>query len=90
MTEPHFDTRVAFHQALQRSHRFNQSSPLVPLGLDLGQHSKGEMRVVCAKSALGVSRVRAVAELLKAELKYAEKLSAEALALCRERARALC
>ncbi|MDF3070995.1 MAG: transcriptional regulator, LysR family [Polyangiaceae bacterium] len=59
-------------------HRFNQSSPLVPLGLDLGQHSQGEMRVVCAKSALGVARIRAVAELLREELEYAEKLSAEA------------
>jgi len=59
-------------------HRFNQSSPLVPLGLDLGQHGKGQLLVVCAKSALGVARVRAVAELLKEELVYAERLSAEA------------
>jgi hypothetical protein len=30
---------------------------------------------VCAKSALGVARIRAIAELLKSELMYAEKLS---------------
>jgi hypothetical protein len=33
---------------------------------------------VCAKSALGVARIRAIAELIAAELIYAEKLSAEA------------
>lgn len=59
-------------------HRFNQSSPLVPLGLELGQHGKGQMLVVCAKSALGVARVRAVAELLKSELIHAKQLSAAA------------
>ena len=47
----------------------------VPLGMDLGPHATSDLHVVCAKSALGVARVRAVAELLKEELIYAEKLS---------------
>ena len=59
-------------------HRFNRDSNLVPLGLDLGPHATSTVNVVCAKSALGVARVRAVAELLKDELIYAEKLSKEA------------
>ncbi len=56
-------------------HRFNRDSNLVPLGLELGPHAKGAVHVVCAKSALGVARIRAVAELLKDELLYADKLS---------------
>jgi len=56
-------------------HRFNRDSNLVPLGLDLGPHAKNAVHVVCAKSALGVARIRAVAELLKEELLYAEQLS---------------
>lgn len=59
-------------------HRFNRDSELVPLGLELGPHAQSEMHVVCSKSALGVARVRAVAELLVSELTYAAKLSAEA------------
>ena len=59
-------------------HRFNRDSNLVPLGLDLGPHGKSAVHVVCAKSALGVARIRAVAELLKDELLYAEKLSTAA------------
>jgi DNA-binding transcriptional LysR family regulator len=56
-------------------HRFNQDSDLLPLGLELGPHGESAFHVVCAKSALGVARIRAVAELLKDELLYAEKLS---------------
>jgi len=59
-------------------HRFNRESTLLPLGLDLGPHAKSAFHVVCAKSALGVARIRAIAELIAAELVYAEKLSAEA------------
>jgi DNA-binding transcriptional LysR family regulator len=58
-------------------HRFNQDSVLVPLGLDLGPHAKSCLHVVCAKSALGVARIRAVAELIADELRYAATLSAE-------------
>lgn len=53
-------------------HRFNRDSELVPLGLDLGPHRTSELHVVCAKSALAVARVRAVAELLREELIFAE------------------
>lgn len=56
-------------------HRFNRDSPLVPLGLDMGPHARGTVFLVCAKSALAVTRIRAIAELIKAELIYAEKLS---------------
>ena len=56
-------------------HRFNRESELVPLGLDLGPHAKSGFHVVCAKSALGVARIRAVAELIAEELVHAEKLS---------------
>jgi DNA-binding transcriptional LysR family regulator len=56
-------------------HRFNRESELVPLGLDLGPHAKSGLHVVCAKSALGVARIRAVAELIAQELAHAEKLS---------------
>ncbi len=59
-------------------HRFNRDSNLVPLGLDLGPHAKSSLHVVCAKSALGVARIRAIADLLTAELTYAERLSKEA------------
>jgi DNA-binding transcriptional LysR family regulator len=59
-------------------HRFNRDSSLVPIGLELGPHGLGELHVVCAKSALGVARIRAVAELLADELRYAEKLSVAA------------
>lgn len=67
---------VVFMQKVR--HRFNRDSPLVPLGLDLGQHAQSALLIVCAKSALGVARIRAVAELLKAELQHAERLTLEA------------
>jgi DNA-binding transcriptional LysR family regulator len=50
-------------------HRFSEPSSLVPLGLDLGPHARSSLHLVCAKSALAVSRVRAVAELLAEELR---------------------
>jgi DNA-binding transcriptional LysR family regulator len=56
-------------------HRFSRDSPLVPLGLDLGPHRTSSLFVVCAKSALAVPRIRAVAELLAAELAWAERAS---------------
>jgi DNA-binding transcriptional LysR family regulator len=59
-------------------HRFNRDSNLVPLGLELGPHGKSTFHIVCAKSALGVTRIRAVTELLTQELQHAEKLSKEA------------
>ena len=52
-------------------HRFSAPSSLVKLKLDLGAYSTSELHLVCAKSALDIPRVRAVAELLTAELQAA-------------------
>lgn len=48
--------------------RLAGKSPLVPLPVDLGRMRAG-IHLVCARSALTVPRVRAVAELLAAELR---------------------
>ena len=53
--------------------RFGQLTGLKPLGLDLGPHSRSSLHLVAAKSALDVPRVRAVAELLREELKGTSK-----------------
>lgn len=58
-------------------HRFSRPSELVPLGLDLGEHGRSSLHLVCAKSALGVPRVRVVAELLAEELTWAQRASDE-------------
>lgn len=52
-------------------HRFKRTTSLVPLEIDLGPHATGELHLVCAKSALGISRVRVVAEQLIEELQRA-------------------
>jgi DNA-binding transcriptional LysR family regulator len=52
-------------------HRFSRSSTLVELDLDLGDLRR-TLQLVCAKSALAIPRVRAVGELLAAELSRAE------------------
>lgn len=52
-------------------HRFARASPLVPLEVDLGPYARSAMNLVCAKSALDISRVRVVAELLAEELQRA-------------------
>ncbi|HKO94149.1 MAG TPA: LysR family transcriptional regulator [Polyangiaceae bacterium] len=56
-------------------HRYSRPSELVPLGLELGAHARSALHLVCAKSALGVPRVRAVAELLAEELAWAQRTS---------------
>jgi DNA-binding transcriptional LysR family regulator len=56
-------------------HRFTGDSPLVPLGLSLGRYGTGSLYVVCAKSALAVPRIRAVAELLAEELAWTARAS---------------
>lgn len=43
-------------------------SQLVPLSVDLGSYARGETHLVSARSALGIPRVRAVAQLLAARL----------------------
>ncbi len=50
-------------------HRFSLPSSLVPLDLELGTHVTSTLHLVCAKSALSVPKVRAVADLFVAELK---------------------
>jgi DNA-binding transcriptional LysR family regulator len=50
-------------------HRFSLPSSLVPLDIDLGPYRESTMHLVCAKSALAVPRVRAVADLILAEFK---------------------
>lgn len=67
-------------------HRFNRDSNLVPIGLDLGPHAQSTTHVVCAKLALGVARIRAVAELLCDELRHATELSAAAFGAVEARA----
>ena len=49
-------------------HRFSRERSLVPLDTDLGPHSRTQLYLVCAKSALDIPRVRLVSELLVAEL----------------------
>jgi DNA-binding transcriptional LysR family regulator len=49
------------------SHRFSMPSSLVPLDVELGAHATSALHLVCAKSALAVPRVRAVADLMMAE-----------------------
>jgi DNA-binding transcriptional LysR family regulator len=52
-------------------HRFARTTSLVPLGLDLGPHASSSLHLVSTRSALELPRVRAVAELLSAELRAA-------------------
>jgi DNA-binding transcriptional LysR family regulator len=48
-------------------HRFSLFSSLVPLDVDLGPYRQSTLQLLCAKSALAVPRVRAVADLILAE-----------------------
>ncbi|MBK7858674.1 MAG: LysR family transcriptional regulator [Archangiaceae bacterium] len=50
------------------SHRFSLPNALVPLDLPLGPHASTPLNLVCARSALDVPRVKAVADLLVDEL----------------------
>jgi len=43
--------------------------------LYLGVHARGSLHLVCAKSALGVPKVRSVAELIAEELEWAQRHS---------------
>ncbi len=53
------------------SHRFSQERNLVPLDIELGPWARGQLHLVCSKSALDIPRVRKVSELLVAELQPA-------------------
>jgi DNA-binding transcriptional LysR family regulator len=48
-------------------HRFSLPSSIVSLDVALGAHAASTLHLVCAKSALAVPRVRAVADLVVAE-----------------------
>jgi DNA-binding transcriptional LysR family regulator len=50
-------------------HRFSRPTDLVPLEISLGPRGISTLHLVCAKSALDVPRVRAVADLLIDEMK---------------------
>lgn len=53
-------------------HRFSLASSIVALDIDLGPHRASSLHLVCAKSALAIPRVRAVADLLLSELTAAK------------------
>lgn len=53
-------------------HRFSRQRHLVRLDVDLGPTARGATYLVATKSALASARVRAMAELVKAELAAAE------------------
>jgi DNA-binding transcriptional LysR family regulator len=55
-------------------HRFSRPSSLVPLTLDLGRFARGALHLVCARTALDIPRVRAVAQLIEAELRKVERI----------------
>jgi DNA-binding transcriptional LysR family regulator len=55
-------------------HRFSDASSLVPLKLDLREHDKSSLHLVCAKSAPDIPRVRLVAERLADELERTREL----------------
>lgn len=56
-------------------HRFSRSDQLQELNLDFGSPIRRTLHLVGAKSALAVPRVRAVAELLAAEIEQTRALS---------------
>lgn len=58
-------------------HRFVRPTELVPLDIPLGAQGVSHLHLVCAKSALDVPRVRAVAELLIEELRRLNPQSAK-------------
>lgn len=45
-------------------HKFARPTSLVPLKIDLGEHARSRVYLVCAKSALDIPRVRLVADVL--------------------------
>jgi DNA-binding transcriptional LysR family regulator len=73
-------------------HRVAPPPALEELHLDLGQHAQSSLHLVCARSALDVPRVRAVAELLAEELAHtrapgASRAAARGSAAARKRPR---
>lgn len=62
------------------SHPLLRRRALVPLEVDLGEHGRAPLHLVCARSALDIPRVRRVADLLVAVLEEAEAGGAAAKA----------
>lgn len=52
----------------KKPHRFSRATTLVPLEVDLGPHTKQDLYLVCARSALDTPRIRRVGELMVKEL----------------------
>jgi DNA-binding transcriptional LysR family regulator len=59
-------------------HRFSRKTALEELDLDLGPHARGAMHLVCARSALDVPRVKAVADLIVKEFRACIRLPVRA------------
>ncbi len=59
--------------AMLRGHRFSFPSPVVALDIDLGAQASSTLHLVCARSAVAVPRVRAVAEMVLAALESEER-----------------
>ena len=51
------------------THKFSRARGIVPLDMDLGPGRRGELCLVCAKSALDIPRVRIVADALREQVK---------------------
>ncbi|MBL8952775.1 MAG: LysR family transcriptional regulator [Myxococcaceae bacterium] len=56
-------------------HRFTMPTQLVPLDVSLGPAGSGRIYLVCAKTALAVPRIRAVADLMVDELQRLKAVS---------------
>lgn len=52
--------------AMLRGYRFSYPSPVVDLDVALGPYATSTLHLICARSALSVPRVRAVADLMLA------------------------
>jgi DNA-binding transcriptional LysR family regulator len=58
--------------AMLRGHHFSFPSPVIALDIDLGPHATSTLHLVCARSALAVPRIRAVADLVLAAFRAEE------------------
>lgn len=52
--------------AMLRGYRFSYPSPVINLDIDLGRYATSTLHIVCARSALAIPRIRAVADLMLA------------------------
>jgi len=54
--------------AMLRGYRFSYPSPVVALDVELGPYAASTLHLICARSALAVPRIRAVADFVLAAL----------------------